>query len=154
MNQENNDHITYSAQLYDLLHRYNWQYFATLNVDERDPAKIEMKLNSWRAYIRKLQYDIGYLGLFNHEFNPHVHLLIVLNDKYPQRTNTIEDDIEKFAKKWNELSTRTAVIEKIYNIDGVCQYVAYQNTSPSKRFEIIKPIGTTGILKHYKSDEH
>jgi len=78
----------------------------------------------------------------------------VLKDKNPERTNSIDDDIEKFTVKWNELSTRTAVINKIDNVDGVCQYVAYQNVPASKKFDIINPIGTTSLLKQYKSDEH
>lgn len=155
MNKENTEHITYTDQLYKMLLQYQWQYFCTLNVDECDVNKVEMTLKRWRAYIRKeLQYDIGYFGIFNHEFNPHVHLFAVLKDKMPSRPNTIEDDIEKFTVKWNELSTRTAVIKKIDNIDGVCQCVAYQNVPASKKFDIVKPIGTTSLLKYYKSDEH
>ncbi|MEI7636092.1 MAG: hypothetical protein WCJ37_02215 [Syntrophus sp. (in: bacteria)] len=71
-NTDITEYITYTEQLYKLLHQYRWQYFCTLNVDDRDVTKIEMKLKAWRAYIRKLQYDIGYLGVFNHELNPHM----------------------------------------------------------------------------------
>jgi len=145
-----NNNEEYKIQLCNMLQRYRWQWFVTLNVDDTDLLMVERRLKMWRKFIRDKSYDLGYFGLYNFHRNSHIHLLMVLRSK--DENSSIDHDIEDFSKYWTKISTRTCLIERIYNIDGICEYLSLQNTpfdEDHKKFEFIQPIGTTSILKRY-----
>ncbi len=132
-----------------MFQKHKWEWFVTLNVDDHNPLRIEQKLKSWRKYIRHEGFEIGYIGLFNYERNPHIHLLMILKDQEPSPNKNLETEIEKFEKYWNVISTRTCKIDKIYGIKGVCEYLSEQNT-PSGKFDLVTPIGVCGFLKKFE----
>jgi len=134
----------YKNNLSYMFQEYSWEYFLTLNTETRDYTWMEQMLDYWRCNIRKYRkLDMGYQGVFNKYKNPHIHLLVNFS---PSPT---EQDIEKLKFYWSNISHRNLDIRKIYDVDGLIEYLSYQNT-PYNNFELVKPIGTKGYLKKYQ----
>lgn len=139
----------YRKELCEMFQCYDWEYFLTLNTEERNYDRIEMKLKLWRNNIRKnvsFVNDFGYIGIFNNFNSPHIHLLMNIKCNY---IPDIYKDFDEISNYWNKVSTRTCLIKDVYDNDGVCEYISSKKNTPENHFHIVKPIGTSGFLNRY-----
>jgi hypothetical protein len=122
----------------DLLLKYNWEWFCSLNLQWGTDCHIaESKLKAWRIdmgidnHIR-----VAYMGAFNTINNPHIHLLALGRDRFG---HTLMDFNPKdWEAAWCGLTKCRAVIEPIYEREGVASYIANKNL-PWDRSELIQP---------------
>jgi len=123
----------------EFLLRYNWEWFCTLNLTPLDDcARAESKLKAWR--INMAIHDhilIAYMGVYNTVPQPHIHLL--LWGKRNRFDQTLLDlNPKSWEAAWSGLTKSQAVIEPIYEREGVASYIAYKNL-PCDRPELIRP---------------
>ena len=136
--------IKYNTQLFNFLSKYKWEWFLTLNTEKMNIDQVELKLKRFRDYIRKVKgWDFGYMGVFNWISNPHIHLLVNIS------TEPTEQDIKDISKYWNDLSKRELIMKPIYYLNGLLEYISYQNL-PNGHFDLVQPIGVKGFLKKYE----
>jgi len=123
----------------EFLLRYNWEWFCTLNLPHgADYPKAESKLKAWR--INMAIHDhmlIAYMGVFNTINNPHIHLLL-LGKKNRRGQSLLKMNHKVWEEEWSRLTKSTAVIEPIYERDGVASYIANKNL-PWDNSELIQP---------------
>lgn len=80
---------------------------------------------------------IAYMGVFNTVPQPHIHLLVL--GKRNRFGQTLLDLKPKdWQTGWSDITHRKAVIEPIYDREGVANYIAKKNL-PWNRAELIQP---------------
>jgi len=123
----------------EFLLRYNWEWFCSLNLQSgSDYPMAESKLKDWRIKMCiKDHILIAYMGGFNTINNPHIHLL--LWGKRNRFGQTLLDLNPKgWEAAWSGLTKCQAVIEPIYEREGVASYIANKNL-PWDKSELIQP---------------
>jgi hypothetical protein len=124
---------------HEFLLRYNWEWFCSLNLQSgSDYPMAESKLKAWRIKMGiKDHMLIAYMGAFNTIDNPHIHLL--LWGKRNRFGQTLLDLNPKgWEAAWSGLTKSQAVIEPIYEREGVASYIAKKNL-PWDKSELIEP---------------
>ena len=123
----------------EFLLRYNWEWFCTLNLTLLDDcARAESKLKAWRIKMGiKDHMLIAYMGVFNTIDNPHIHLLLWGKQNRLGRS-LLDLNYKDWENEWSRLTKTTAVIEPIYEREGVASYIAYKNL-PWDKSELIQP---------------
>jgi len=131
----------------EFLLQYNWEWFCTLNLPSRtDCVSAESKLKDWRINMGiKDRMLIAYMGVFNTINNPHIHLL--LWGKRNRFGQTLLDlNPKSWEAAWSGLTKSQAVIEPIYQREGVVNYIAYKNL-PWDKSELIQPYNSRLLKK-------
>jgi len=130
-------HKRYRENIYDLMSKCDWQWFATMNVGRYDVSRVNDLL---RSYIRQLGVtegiQVGAQGVINSMPHPHVHLLMV-SDSSRGRT-LINTDSDVWEHNWFKRTHRGCQIEEVYDLEGVVGYVFFHNT-PAEGFELVNP---------------
>jgi hypothetical protein len=123
----------------EFLLKYHWEWFCTLNLSPRDDyAKAESNLKHWRINAGiKNKILIAYMGVYNTIPQPHVHLL-ALGKQNRFKQTLLNMDHKKWETDWSDLTKCQAVIEPIYEREGVAHYIARKNL-PWDRSELIQP---------------
>jgi len=123
----------------EFLLRYNWEWFCSLNLQSgSDYPMAESKLKAWRSIMgTKDHILIAYMGVYNTIPQPHIHLL--LWGKRNRFGQTLLDLNPKgWEAAWSDLTKSQAVIEPIYEREGVANYIANKNL-PWDKSELIQP---------------
>lgn len=119
--------------------RYNWEWFCSLPLQPgSDYDMAESKLKAWRINMGiKDSILIAYMGGFNTINNPHIHLLLwSKRNRFGQTLLNL--DPRDWEAEWSRLTKSTAVIEPIYEREGVASYIAKKNL-PWGKSELIRP---------------
>jgi len=131
----------------EFLSKYNWEWFCSLNLQSgSDYPRAESTLKNWR--VKKSIEDhilIAYMGVFNRVPQSHIHLL--LSSKRNRFGQTLLDLSPKsWEVAWSGLTKCQAVIEPIYEREGVASYIANKNL-PWERSELIQPYNKRLLVK-------
>lgn len=118
------------------LKRTQWEVFITFTF-ERNPRNFIEAYRMVKSYFDKVrkQYSsiqfgalsVALIDKYNLEGTIHIHSLLYSNKRYPKRvTDLINDqDLNILESHWLENGLLT--IDKIYNVEGVCSYIADKN---------------------------
>ncbi len=131
---------------HEFLLNYKWEWFCTLNLKPGSDYPIaESNLKTWRTMGIKDHMMIGYMGVFNTVPQPHIHLLAL--GKRNRFGYTLLD-LEPYAWEaaWCGLTKCQAVIEPIYEREGIAYYIASKNL-PWDRSELIQPYNNRVLKK-------
>jgi hypothetical protein len=127
--------------------KYNWEWFCSLNLQAgSDYPMAESKLKAWRINVAIHNHIlIAYMGVFNRVPQPHIHLL--LSSKRNRFGQTLLDLKPKsWEAAWSDLTKCQAVIEPIYEREGVASYIANKNL-PWDKSELIQPYNKRLLVK-------
>ena len=80
---------------------------------------------------------IAYMGVFNTIDNPHIHLLLWGKQNRLGRS-LLDLNYKDWENEWSRLTKATAVIEPIYEREGIASYIAKKNL-PWGKSELIQP---------------
>jgi len=131
----------------EFLLRYNWEWFCSLNLQSgSDYPMAESKLKAWRINMGiKDRMLIAYMGVYNTVPQPHIHLLAL--GKRNRFDQTLLDlNPKSWEAAWSGLTKSQAVIEPIYEREGVASYIAKKNL-PWGRSELIHPYNNRLLKK-------
>lgn len=127
--------------------KYNWEWFCSLNLQSgSDYPTAESTLKNWRINMGvKNHILIAYMGVYNTIPQPHIHLMAL--GKQNRFGETLLDLSPKsWEAAWSGLTKSTAVIEPIYEREGVASYIANKNL-PWERSELIQPYNKRLLVK-------
>jgi hypothetical protein len=132
---------------HEFLLRYKWEWFCSLNLQSgSDYHRAESKLKDWR--IKKSIEDhilIAYMGVFNRVPQSHIHLLVLgKQNRFGQ--SLLKLNPKSWEVAWSDLTKCQAVIEPIYERDGVASYIAKKNL-PWNKSELIQPYNKRLLVK-------
>ncbi len=129
--------------------RYEWEWFCSLPLKwGTDCPMAESLLKTWRTNmcIHQDHILITYMGVFNMINNPHIHLLVW--GKGNQKGQTLLDlNPKDWEKEWLRLTKHEAVIEPIYDREGIAEYITKKNL-PWGKSELIRPYPKKRFLNH------
>ena len=131
----------------EFLLQYNWEWFCSLNLPHgADYARAESKLKVWRIKMGINDHIlIAYMGVFNRVPQPHIHLLLSgKRNRFGQRL--LDLNPKGWEVAWSGLTKSQAVIEPIYEREGVASYIAKKNL-PWGRSELIQPYNNRLLKK-------
>jgi len=131
----------------ELLLRYGWQWFGTLNMTANDSySDAENKLKEWRIKMGiKDHILVAYMGAYNTVPQPHIHLLL-WGKKNRYGKGLLDINHKYWENEWSRLTKCQAVIEPIYDRGGVAYYIAEKNL-PWDRSELIQPYNKRLLVK-------
>ncbi len=111
----------------DFLFNYKWQWFCTLNLKQgSDYSMAESKLKKWRINVGINNHIlIAYMGVYNTVPQPHIHLLVVVKNRH--KKTLLNFNHNNWEKAWSDLTQCQAVIEPVYEREGVANYIAKKN---------------------------
>jgi len=123
---------------HDFLLNYRWQWFCSLNLRSgSDYSLAESKLKAWRIKMCLSHHiQIAYMGVYNTMPQPHIHLLVLGKNRFKQTLWKVNR--KDWEDSWSNLTKCQAVIEPVYERDGVTSYIANKNL-PWDRSELIQP---------------
>ena len=124
---------------HEFLLRYNWEWFCSLNLQSgSDYSMAESKLKAWRIKMGIQDHMlIAYMGAFNTINNPHIHLLLWGKRNILGRS-LLDLNYKDWENEWSRLTKCQAVIEPIYEREGIASYIAKKNL-PWGKSELIQP---------------
>jgi hypothetical protein len=130
----------------ELLLRYNWEWFCSLNLQGGSDCQVaERKLKEWRVKTGiENHIRVAYMGAFNTINNPHIHLLALGRNRFGQTLMNLSP--KDWEAAWSGLTKCQAVIEPIYEREGVARYIAKKNL-PWDRSELIQPYNKRLLAK-------
>jgi hypothetical protein len=122
----------------EFLLNYKWEWFCTLNLKSgSDYPMAESKLKDWRINVGINNHIlIAYMGIYNTIPQPHIHLLVLVKNR--NKKTLLNFNHKKWEKEWSRLTKSQAVIEPIYERDGIANYIAIKNL-PWDKSELIQP---------------
>jgi hypothetical protein len=98
----------------------------------------ESKLKAWRIKMGIQDHMlIAYMGAFNTINNPHIHLLLWGKRNILGRS-LLDLNYKDWENEWSRLTKCQAVIEPIYEREGIASYIAKKNL-PWGKSELIQP---------------
>jgi hypothetical protein len=124
---------------HEFLFNYKWEWFCSLNLQSgSDYPMAESKLKTWRINMGiKNHILIAYMGVYNTTPQPHIHLLVLGKRKRFGQT-LLDLNPKGWEDAWSGLTKCQAVIEPIYEREGVASYIANKNL-PWDKSELIQP---------------
>jgi hypothetical protein len=130
----------------EFLLKYKWEWFCSLNLQSgSDYPQAESKLKAWRAMSTKNHILIAYMGVFNTVPQPHIHLLALgKRNRFGYALLDLSPYVWEAA--WSGLTKCQAVIEPIYDREGIASYIANKNL-PWDRSELIQPYNNRLLKK-------
>ncbi len=143
-----------SQQVTQFLGWTPWEWFATLTLpDTATMGNLEWCLKKWRRELFNVaKGKIAYEGVFVHEPNKHVHLLIMSQpNKHGQTLADLDQSaVTELKKRWFALAGRPADIRPVSSSEGIAAYMSCRKNIGSRPWETIDPCGID-LLKQLRS---
>ncbi len=131
----------------EFLLQYAWEWFFSLNLlNGPDCSIAESILKSYRIKMGfKDHIQISYMGVFNALPQPHIHLLALgKSNRFDQTLLNLNP--KDWEAGWSEITKCHAVIEPIYEREGVASYISGKNL-PWEKSELIQPYNVRLLQK-------
>jgi len=130
--------------LKDYWNRWPWEWFLTARLNNQYYGLI---LKRFRIALQKDEHlQIAYVGLYVSYPQPHLHILMLGQNREGKSLSSV--DSKSWEREWQKITHNTAIIESIYDQEGVVSYMVIHNT-PNNHHEELMPYNRK-LLKRMK----
>lgn len=121
-----------------------WEWFLSVSLKDK---YYEHVLKGFRIELQKEEkLQVAYVGLYVFYPQPHLHLLMLGQNRFGKRLADVNP--KRWEREWGEITKRSAMIQNIYDQEGVISYMVEQNMPNQQHWEVTPYNGN--LLKRMK----